>query len=445
MNDDQSPNGGPRGRMLFDILRQCFIFFLGAVCVGGAAIVFFATSKLSHWSLRELIHVYPLAPLVLAPLGFALIAYITNTFFISAVGSGVPQTIAAFNSAELSTQKGLLSLPIAVAKIAMTGLGQICGASVGREGPMVQVGACVMHAFGRFMPAGRMSKLQLNRSLIVAGGAAGVAGAFTTPLTGVIFGLEQLSRSIESRTSAATVLAVAIAVPVVVTIAGEYGYFGRTAVALQAWSDWGAVLACGVVGGLLGGIFGCGIVQSPRIVPASVVRLKKSFPILFPAACGLCVGVLGVLSNGATYGNGSRETQLLLQNPDSLPFTFSILKLLATFFSCFSGIPGGLFAPSLGVGAGIGANVAALMPYAPSAAIVLIGITAYFSGVFQAPITGVVVVLEMAGNHALALPLIAAAVIATGISRLLCPRPIYQIIADRLLEAERVNTEVKTP
>jgi H+/Cl- antiporter ClcA len=256
--------------------------------------------------------------------------------------------------------------------------------------------------------------------------------------------LEQLSRSIESRICAATAAAVAITVLVVVLISGQYGYFGHTDVALNSWLNWSPVFACGIVGGLLGGIFGCGIVQSPRIVPASVVRFKKSFPILFPAACGLCVGLLGVLSNGAVYGNGSRETQLLLQNPESLPFTFSVLKLLATFFSCFSGIPGGLFAPSLGVGAGIGANVATLMPYAPSAAIVLIGITAYFSGVFQAPITGVVVVLEMAGNHALALPLIAAAVIATGISRLICPRPIYQIIADRLLETERASNDVKS-
>jgi H+/Cl- antiporter ClcA len=430
--------------MLFDILRQCFIFFLGAVCVGGAAVVFFATSKFSHWSLHELIRAYPLAPIVLTPLGFALIAYITNTFFISAVGSGVPQTIAAINSTELSTQNRMLSLPIAIVKIAMTGLGQFCGASIGREGPMVQVGACVMHWFGRFIRVGRMSKLHLNRSLIVAGGAAGVAGAFTTPITGIVFGLEQLSRSIESRICAATAAAVAITVLVVVLISGQYGYFGHTDVALNSWLNWSPVFACGIVGGLLGGIFGCGIVQSPRIVPASVVRFKKSFPILFPAACGLCVGLLGVLSNGAVYGNGSRETQLLLQNPESLPFTFSVLKLLATFFSCFSGIPGGLFAPSLGVGAGIGANVATLMPYAPSAAIVLIGITAYFSGVFQAPITGVVVVLEMAGNHALALPLIAAAVIATGISRLICPRPIYQIIADRLLETERASNDVKS-
>ena len=109
-------------------------------------------------------------------------------------------------------------------------------------------------------------------------------------------------------------------------------------------------------------------------------------------------------------------------------------RWLATFFSCVSNIPAGLFAPSLAVGAGLGANVSMMDSSAPAAAFILLGVAAYFSGVFQAPITAVVIVTEMSGSYSMTLPLMAVSLIATAISRLICRRTFYSTMSEKWLE-----------
>ena len=107
----------------------------------------------------------------------------------------------------------------------------------------------------------------------------------------------------------------------------------------------------------------------------------------------------------------------------------TILQWCASLVSYVSGIPGGLFSPSLAVGAGLGANLALVLPYAPAAAVALLGMVAYFAGVVQAPITAFVIVMEMTDNHDMLLPLMATSLIATGISRLICNEPLYRALA----------------
>lgn len=117
----------------------------------------------------------------------------------------------------------------------------------------------------------------------------------------------------------------------------------------------------------------------------------------------------------------------------ALPWDFALLKLMATGFSAISGIPGGIFSPSLAIGAGIGANVAHLFSNAPVGAIMLLGMVSYFAGVVQAPITAFVIVTEMTDNHAMVLPLMAAALIAHAASRLVCPEGNYHALVTRCL------------
>ena len=117
-----------------------------------------------------------------------------------------------------------------------------------------------------------------------------------------------------------------------------------------------------------------------------------------------------------------------------MPGTFGILKLLATLISYVSGIPGGVFAPSLAIGAGIGNNLSSLMPYAPAGAVIVLGMVAYFAGVVQAPVTAFVIVIEMTDNHDMIVPLMAASLLATGCSRIVCHRPLYKALADQFLD-----------
>jgi H+/Cl- antiporter ClcA len=129
-----------------------------------------------------------------------------------------------------------------------------------------------------------------------------------------------------------------------------------------------------------------------------------------------------------------------LEGGAALPESFGILKLLATVLSTVSGIPGGIFSPSLAVGAGLGSNIAQLFPSAPLAAILLLGMVSYFAGVVQAPITAFVIVTEMTDNHAMVVPLLAAALIAYGTSRLVCHEGIYHALAKGFLQRAEMNS-----
>ncbi len=107
---------------------------------------------------------------------------------------------------------------------------------------------------------------------------------------------------------------------------------------------------------------------------------------------------------------------------------FPVLKWLATLASYLTGVPGGIFSPSLATGAGLGADLAPLLPKVPLATMIVLGMAGYFTGVTQSPLTGAVIVMEMVNDHALILPLLATAFLAMGVSRVLCDQPLYQAL-----------------
>ena len=406
----------------------------GAVCVGAVAILFAMGADQAHLLLRRMIAYSPYLPLVVTPAGLALAVYVTRRIFPGAEGSGIPQVIAALQIQDTKLRGSVLSLKIAVGKIVVTLFGLVAGAAIGREGPTVQIGASIMHAFGKFV---RFSRQETERGLILAGGAAGVAAAFNTPLAGIVFAIEEMSRSFEERTSGTILTAVILAGITSLAVLGDYPYFGYTSAYLPLDSAWIAVLVCGAGGGLAGGIFSRLVIASTRGLPGRVGALKRNSPILFAAACGLVLALLGLLSDSTTYGTGYHEARSVLEGNGNVPVGYGILKLLATAVSYASGVPGGLFSPSLAVGAGFGVNVSQIMPYAPAGAVVLLGMAGYFAGVVQAPITAFVIVVEMTDNHQLAVPLMATALVAAATSRLVCPSPIYKALSEGFLTSAR--------
>jgi H+/Cl- antiporter ClcA len=148
----------------------------------------------------------------------------------------------------------------------------------------------------------------------------------------------------------------------------------------------------------------------------------------------LAVAICGLISGDTIYGTGYEQVKTALEHDAPLPQDFGILKLLATTFAAISGIPGGIFSPSLAVGAGLGSNIASLFHDAPLGAIMLLGMVSYFAGVVQAPITAFVIVTEMTDNHAMVVPLMAAALIAHATSRLICEEGIYHALAKSFIE-----------
>ncbi len=407
------------------------VLWSGAVAVGVAAIAFALAAEHANSIHKRIVEFSPLLPFIVGPAGLALVVWATRRFFASTQGSGIPQTIAALGVTDEKLRDNLLSPRVAIGKFVLTVLGLAAGASVGREGPTVQIGASIMHSLGRLT---RFSRIEAERGLILAGGAAGVAAAFNTPLAGVVFAIEEMSRSFESRTSGTVLTAVIVAGIVSLWWLGDYTYFGSTSAMLEGTAAWVAVFMCGVVGGFAGGAFSQLLIFfSRRGLPGKLGEFARQRPVMFAAYCGFALALIGVLSGGSTYGTGYHEARSILEGTDEVSWAYGILKLLATLISYVSGIPGGVFAPSLAIGAGLGDNLAALAPYAPVGAVIVLGMVAYFAGVVQAPVTAFVIVIEMTDNHDMIVPLMAASLLAAGCSRIVCHRPLYKALAEQFV------------
>jgi len=402
------------------------LFVVGGLSVGAAAILMAVLADRAQMIFHQILDITPYAALILTPCVFGLAAFLARSVFPNSQGSGIPQVIAATELHEPKDRRALISLKVAAGKVIVMMLGLAGGASVGREGPTVQVGAAIMAAFGRWAPAGYQAGLML------AGGAAGIAAAFNTPLAGIVFGIEELSRSFETRTSGLILACVIAAGITSFAIMGDYAYFGSTAAILPIGRGWLIVPLCGIVGGLAGGLFSRAVIAFSTAGPKEWIKRR---PIAFAVACGICVALCGFASGGAVYGTGYVEARSIVHATASLPASFGGLKLLSTLFSSISGIPGGLFAPSLAVGAGLGANLHSLFPFVPLGALALLGMVAYLTGVVQTPITSFVIVSEMTQDHAMIIPLMAAALIADGTSKLVCPESIYRTLSAGFLKS----------
>jgi chloride channel protein, CIC family len=404
--------------------QQRGLFVLGGIAVGGVAVGFASLADYAQQSFARFVSSGFLWPLLVTPTGFVLAVFAASRFFAGSQGSGIPQAIAAHRVADARVRQRLVSLRAAAGKIALTTFGLLCGASTGREGPTVQIGAALMFAAGRLSP-------RKQAGLIVAGAAAGVAAAFNTPIAGIIFGIEELTRTFERRTSGLIIATVVAAGSVSLVLVGNYTYFGTTAGMLHGTVAWLAIPLCGVVGGLLGGVFSRIVIAAARGA-GRIGAVAQHRPIAFAAACGLVVAVAGILAGGSTYGTGYDQVKNALAGEQSLGALFTPLKFLATLCSSLSGIPGGIFSPSLAIGAGIGADLAQLFSNADLGAMMLLGMVAYLAGVVQAPITAFVIVTELTNNRAMLTPLMMTALIAYGTARLICPDGIYHALARTL-------------
>lgn len=407
-------------------------FWIGAILVALVAIGF---ARAADWAVEanhRLLAGRPWLTLVVGPAALAVSLVLTRRFFPGAQGSGIPQVIAALHIRDEATVARVLSPRIATGKVLLTLLGLVGGASIGREGPTVQVGASIMFGLGRRL---RLPREELRHALVLAGGAAGIAAAFNTPLAGVMFAIEELSHSFRARTSGIVFTAVAVAGITALGISGNYVYFGRTSATLAFGAGWVAVPLCAVTGGFAGGLFSTILLRAADGFPGRAGQFPARHPMLFAALCGLAIAALGLVSDGTTYGTGYAQARSIVEGRAELPALFAPLKLAASVVSYISGIPGGIFAPSLAVGAGIGQWLAALAPGADTGAVVLLGMVAYFCGVVQAPITATLIVMEMTDNQAMTIPLMATSFLAFGVSRLVCRRPLYGALAQRFLRA----------
>jgi len=409
--------------------RVRLVFWLGAIVVGCICALFAELSELADSAFQSFARENPYLPLVLTPLGLVIIIAITRHFFPGAQGSGIPQSIAAL---EMVHKSSVLSFRIAIGKVFLTVMGLFSGASIGREGPSVHVGASVMYGLGKFA---NFPHHYRAKGLILAGSAAGIAAAFNTPLAGIVFAIEEMSKSFEQRTSGIVITAVALAGITALYFHGNYHYFGTSNASLDEFNYWLAVPIAGVIGGLLGGLFTLLLLK----LTETIVPFARQHPYYLAATCGLLVALFGLASNYQTSGTGYNTASDILSGTAEFDPWLPLLKIGATISSYLSGIPGGIFAPSLATGAGIGSNLAHWIPIAPISVMILLGMVAYFAGVVQSPITAFVIVMEMTNNNGMLMALMATSLIAHGSSHLVCPRPLYHTLAEVFIRREKMD------
>jgi H+/Cl- antiporter ClcA len=373
----------------------------------------------------------PWLAFVITPALTVLALFLTRSWFTGSEGSGIPQVIAALHAPQAEVEEDtlmrrLFGLRVIIGKIGISLVGLLGGLTIGREGPTVHIGAAIMAETRRFYPH---RNVQLERRLLLAGAAAGLSAAFNTPLAGIIFAIEELARDFESRTNGIMITAVVFSGLTSLALAGNYLYFGQ----INVPQDLGGafvlpVILSAALCGLSGAAFNLALLRWRTWMPGWLIALRARRPLLYALAIGVVVAAVGVGTHGETWGSGYDQARHLLTGTAPLSEGYAATKWSSMVVTYMAGIPGGLFSPSLSIGAGLAQWVHAAFSWAPMAAVIALCMTGYLAAVTQSPITSFVIVMEMTNGTGMVIPMMATALVASRISAFFTP-PLYEALA----------------
>ncbi len=434
-------------RILAAQFLQLGLIILGASIVAGVAVTFASMVDVAHaWQLRW-ITAAPWAVWLVLPFGLAGLRWLTLRYAPLAEGSGIPQVMASMSMEHDPRRFRLISLVQSVWKIPLTFFALLFGASVGREGPSVQVGAAIMVSWGRLCDRlGVPLKNFRPTELMATGAAGGLAAAFNAPLAGVLFAVEELGRDTALRWQGRLLIGVIATGLIVVALSGDNPYFGTfTGSALSdTMMVW--TLLCGAICGVAGGAFALLLCKGPAgVVPARCRSWVKRHPVRVAFILGLCVAAFGTITAHATYGTGYGITATALAGQPIEGTAFGLNKLLATVASYWAGIPGGIFTPALTAGAGIGEELARWTNHTvDQKVLVLLCMSAFLAAATQAPLTASIITMEMTSSESMLVWLLVVSLVASLVSRLVCPQPFYHFSAHRFEERIRASGDEDT-
>lgn len=403
-------------------------FLLLSICIGvfaGLLVVcfHFAIDLVSWTTLGTPVGERRLATVLAPLLGGGLAAVFVMLFFQEAAGSGLAHTKAA-----LYISDGYVPFRTVVAKFIACATSIGTGNSLGPEDPALQMGAGVASWLGRAFALAR----EHVRLIVPVGAAAGIAAAFNTPITAVLFVMEEVIGSWNASVLGSIVLSAVSAVVVSRWFLGDQPLFRVPEFELTHPSELVLYALVGVVGGLLGTVFvrALGVLRGRLSDSPRIVRLIQPF------AAGGVVGLVGlVLPHVMGAGYGAIDSALHDEFGWRLLLTLGLVKMLVTAFCFAAGTPGGMFAPTLFVGAMIGGGIGALaqlywpVESSPPSAYVLVGMGTFFAAVFRAPMTSVFMVFEVSASYVIILPVMVANLVAYLVARWLNPVTFFEMVA----------------
>ncbi|MGW0613772.1 chloride channel protein [Streptomyces sp. NPDC002788] len=369
-------------------------------------------------------HVPWLGPhfVLLAPvLGGLLYGPLVNRFAKEARGHGVPEVMLA-----VAQRGGRISPKVAVVKTLASALTIGSGGSVGREGPIVQIGSALGSTLGRVtgLADARM------KLLVACGAAGGIAATFNAPLAGAFFAMELILGTFSAQAFGATVLASVTASVIGRAAFGDTVFLGLPDFHVDHLAQYGLFALLGV----LAAVVGVGFSRFLYLIEDACDWLWRGPEWLRPAVGGLALGLV-LLALPEMYGVGYPVLQKATEGGYTVGFLLLLLagKMLATSLTIGIGGSGGVFAPSLFIGAmlgsayGIGAHALLHGTAGAVGAYALVGMGAVFAGASRAPITAVVILFELTGEYSIILPLMLAIVLATAVSRSLSDDTVYTL------------------
>jgi CIC family chloride channel protein len=368
-----------------------------------------------------------------------LAVWLVKRFAPEAGGSGIQHIKAVLHNLRTMAWRRIIAV-----KFVGGVLGIGSGLALGREGPTIQMGGAIGDMVSRWFSCTARER----RTLIAAGAGAGLSAAFNAPLAGLVFVLEEVQRDFAPAVFAMSLLASVMADATTRLLLGQLPVFHVGETTIPPLGALPVSISLGAVAGLLGVAFNRGLLGSLNLMQR-IATLRSWGPGL---VVGTAVGIVGWFAP-QTIGSGSRLVEETLQGSvatSHLPMLFGV-RFGLTMLSYGCGAPGGIFAPLLVLGSEIGLFVGdvahRMFPTAVfhPATFAVVGMAAYFSAIVRAPLTGVVLMVEMTGNYSLILPLLAASLTAYGVADLLGDRPIYEALLERdLLRGEETPKFEKT-
>ena len=407
-------------------ILQAIPFWGASLITGLMAVLYARLFALAEKGTAYIIHTHTWYLFIITPLCFLIAWWLVRTYAPYARGSGIPQVIAAI---ELATPKynekvnKLLSLRVIVIKIASSLIMAFGGGVIGREGPTIQIAGSVFRKINQWLPAWwpKISK----RNMIMTGAAAGLAAAFNTPLGGVVFAVEELTRTHISYFKTALFTAVIIAGLTAQALIGPYLYLGYPDVSHLSGTIFLGVLLVAIPAGLLGALMAKWILL--------IFRWKSTFTltrqhVLYVAGCALLIASLAFFVNERVLGSGKElMTTSLFTNDKILPWYMPLLRIIGPIFSFTTGAAGGVFAPALSAGASIGSAISGWMHQTATNTnlLVLSGMVGFLTGVTRTPFTSAILVLEMTDRHNVIFHLMLAGMVASLVAMLVDKHSFY--------------------
>ena len=352
----------------------------------------------------------------ITPALFLLAFFIVKQYAPYAKGSGIPQVMVAIDLATPKDNhkvKKLLSIKVIIVKIISNLLVAIGGGATGREGPTIQIAGSVFRKVNQWIPDSwpRISR----RNMIMTGAAAGLAAAFNTPLGGIVFAVEELTRTHIRYYRTAIFSAVIIAGLTAQYFLGPYLYLGFPDVSKLSGYIFLAVIIVALLTGLLGSVM-CKIILS-------IFRWKDKFTKFqawgYVVVCALIMVVLAVTFSSEVMGSGKEVMNTVLFSAHKrIAWYIPMLRFSGPIVCFTTGVSGGVFAPALSCGASLGAMVAGWFQLSDTNTnlLVLSGMVGFLTGVTRTPFTSAILVLEMTDSHNVIFHLMLAGMVASLIS-----------------------------